>query len=79
MWTSLTLARFMCQEGIQIDNACWKLFCLEHDIQPNSKFQPRGGIMTCVSMAPVDEPTAMSFTITLTGSTTVTSAAFVTT
>ena len=48
MWTSLTLARFiwaMCeiicihlgQEGIQVDNACWKLFCLEHDIQPNSE------------------------------------------
>ena len=37
------------QEGIQVSNACWALFGLEHDIQP------RGGIMTFVSTAPVDE------------------------
>ena len=61
------------QEGIQVSNACWELFGLEHDIQP------RGGIMTFVSTAPVDEPTAMSFTIPLTGSTTVTTAAVVST
>ena len=24
------------QEGIQVSNACWKLFCLEHDIQLQS-------------------------------------------
>ena len=36
-------------------------------------------LTTCVSTGPVDEPTAMSFTIPLTGSTTVTTAAAVTT
>ncbi|KAM6301655.1 LOW QUALITY PROTEIN: tubulin alpha-8 chain-like [Podargus strigoides] len=26
------------QAGVQIGNACWKLFCLEHGIQPNGTF-----------------------------------------
>ena len=27
-------------EDIQVGNACWKLFCLEHDIQPSSGILP---------------------------------------
>jgi hypothetical protein len=23
------------QAGIQVGNACWELYCLEHDIQPD--------------------------------------------
>ncbi|XP_028942968.1 tubulin alpha-2 chain-like, partial [Antrostomus carolinensis] len=26
------------QAGVQIGNACWELFCLEHGIQPNGTF-----------------------------------------
>ena len=29
------------QEGIQVGNACWKLFCLEHDIQPRGSTSRR--------------------------------------
>jgi tubulin alpha len=25
------------QAGVQIGNACWELFCLEHDITPTGK------------------------------------------
>jgi len=25
------------QAGVQIGNACWELFCLEHGIQPNGQ------------------------------------------
>lgn len=25
------------QAGVQIGNSCWKLYCLEHNIQPNWK------------------------------------------
>ena len=25
------------QAGVQIGNSCWKLYCLEHNIQPNGK------------------------------------------
>ncbi|MCL4144412.1 UNVERIFIED_CONTAM: hypothetical protein GTU68_067340, partial [Idotea baltica] len=25
------------QAGVQIGNACWELYCLEHDIQPNGQ------------------------------------------
>ncbi|KAH0617095.1 hypothetical protein JD844_028738 [Phrynosoma platyrhinos] len=27
------------QAGVQIGNACWELFCLEHGIQPDGTFQ----------------------------------------
>uniref|UniRef100_A0A8B9PT44 Tubulin/FtsZ GTPase domain-containing protein n=1 Tax=Apteryx owenii TaxID=8824 RepID=A0A8B9PT44_APTOW len=27
------------QAGVQIGNACWELFCLEHGIQPDGTFR----------------------------------------
>ena len=27
----------LCQGGVQIGNACWELFCLEHGIQPDGQ------------------------------------------
>jgi len=29
------------QAGVQVGNACWELFCLEHGIQPDGQ-QPEG-------------------------------------
>ena len=29
------------QAGIQLGNACWQLFCLEHGIQPDGQFEPQ--------------------------------------
>ena len=29
--------KFWCQGGVQIGNACWELFCLEHGIQPDGQ------------------------------------------
>jgi len=26
------------QAGVQIGNACWELYCLEHGIQPDGKY-----------------------------------------
>ena len=34
---SLDSARCPCQGGVQIGNACWELFCLEHGIQPDGQ------------------------------------------
>ena len=31
------------QAGVQIGNACWELFCLEHGIQPNGQ-KPQAGM-----------------------------------
>ena len=28
------------QAGVQIGNACWELFCLEHGIQPDGQLPP---------------------------------------
>lgn len=28
------------QCGVQVANACWELFCLEHGIQPNGNLYP---------------------------------------
>uniref|UniRef100_A0A914UYV8 Tubulin/FtsZ GTPase domain-containing protein n=1 Tax=Plectus sambesii TaxID=2011161 RepID=A0A914UYV8_9BILA len=28
------------QAGVQIGNACWELYCLEHGIQPDGRFNP---------------------------------------
>ena len=29
------------QAGIQVGNACWELYCLEHGIQPDGQVSPR--------------------------------------
>jgi len=26
------------QAGVQVGNACWELYCLEHEIKPNGTF-----------------------------------------
>jgi tubulin alpha len=31
------------QAGIQIGNACWELYCLEHGIQPDGQVSTRQG------------------------------------
>lgn len=28
------------QAGIQVGNACWELYCLEHGIQPDGQARP---------------------------------------
>lgn len=33
------------QAGVQIGNACWELYCLEHNIQPNGTMQDEKAIM----------------------------------
>jgi tubulin alpha len=30
------------QAGIQVGNACWELYCLEHGIQPDGQVLSRG-------------------------------------
>ena len=32
------------QAGVQIGNACWELYCLEHDIQPNGRISEEKGV-----------------------------------
>jgi len=41
------------QAGVQVGNACWELYCLEHGIQPDGKKEPE---------APVDTKTSESKT-----------------
>jgi len=31
------------QAGVQIGNACWELYCLEHGIAPDGRLDPESG------------------------------------
>lgn len=40
------------QAGIQVGNACWELYCLEHGIQPDGQVRASSCCSILIQLAP---------------------------